>query len=140
MCVHVNISHTAYISHLPSVLPAYRFLIKEPMKPSSLSPYPPFPSSLHPYLFSLLIPSLPLPSSLLLSIPTYLPTYLPSNPPSPQMALLEDSMVSMRRQFNERFLALRDLKKQIVLTVRRDNSRIREIDIEVSQDALLLVY
>ena len=43
-------------------------------------------------------------------------------------------------QFNERFLALRDLKKQIVLTVRRDNSRIREIDIEVSQDALLLVY
>jgi hypothetical protein len=47
------------------------------------------------------------------------------------MALLEDSMVSMRMQFNERFLALRDLKRQIVLTVRRDNSRIREIDIEV---------
>jgi hypothetical protein len=63
-------------------------------------------------------------------LPFYLPSYLLH-----QMALLEDSMVSMRMQFNERFLALRDLKRQIVLTVRRDNSRIREIDIEVCHDA-----
>lgn len=48
-----------------------------------------------------------------------------------QMALLEDSMTSMRMQFNERFLSLRDLKRQIIYSIRRDNARIREIDIEV---------
>jgi WD40 repeat protein len=50
-----------------------------------------------------------------------------------QMALLEESMLSMRLQFNERFLALRNLKREIVFAVRRDNKRVREIDAELEQ-------
>jgi hypothetical protein len=49
------------------------------------------------------------------------------------MALVEDSMVTIRLQFNERFLFLRDLKKQIVFTIRRDNARIRAIDLELGR-------
>jgi hypothetical protein len=41
------------------------------------------------------------------------------------MALLEEAMVTMRLQFNERYLALRQLKKDIIFAVRRDNQRIR---------------
>ena len=50
-----------------------------------------------------------------------------------QMAMLEESMLSMRLQFNERFLALRNLKRQMIYAVRRDNKRIREIDVELEQ-------
>ena len=56
------------------------------------------------------------------------------------MALLEDSMVSMRLQFNERFLSLRELKRQIVYAVRRDNMRIRDIDAEVGISLYFTVY
>jgi WD40 repeat protein len=50
-----------------------------------------------------------------------------------QMAMLEESMLSMRLQFNERFLALRNLKRQMIYAIRRDNKRIREIDAELEQ-------
>ena len=53
-----------------------------------------------------------------------------------QMALLEDSMVAMRLQFNERFLSLRELKRQIIYDVRRDNCRVRDIDSELLQQSL----
>ena len=53
-----------------------------------------------------------------------------------QLALLEESMVKMRLSFNERFLALRDLKKEIVFDIRRSNIRIREIDAELDQEYL----
>ena len=39
-----------------------------------------------------------------------------------QMALLEESMVAMRLRFNEQFLALRQLKREIVHSIRRDNA------------------
>lgn len=50
-----------------------------------------------------------------------------------QMAMLEESMLSMRLQFNERFLALRNLKRQMIYAIRRDNARIRQIDAELEQ-------
>ena len=50
-----------------------------------------------------------------------------------QMALLEESMVTMRLQFNERFLSLRELKRQIIYAIKRDNNRVREIDAELGQ-------
>jgi len=50
-----------------------------------------------------------------------------------QMAMLEESMLSMRLQFNERFLSLRNLKRQMIYAIRRDNKRIREIDVELEQ-------
>mmetsp|Transcript_17896 Transcript_17896/g.30098 ORF Transcript_17896/g.30098 Transcript_17896/m.30098 type:complete len:824 (+) Transcript_17896:3-2474(+) len=49
------------------------------------------------------------------------------------MTMLEESMLSMRLQFNERFLALRNLKRQIIFAIRRDNRRIREIDEALQQ-------
>lgn len=53
-----------------------------------------------------------------------------------QMAMLEESMLTMRLQFNDRFLALRQLKREIIFSVRRDNQRIREIDGELAQEKL----
>jgi WD40 repeat protein len=53
-----------------------------------------------------------------------------------QMALLEESMLVLRLKFNERFLFLRMLKKDIVLSTLRCNARIREIDIELDQEHL----
>ena len=50
-----------------------------------------------------------------------------------QMSLLEDSMVKMRLGYNERFLGLRDLKKEIIYAVRRSNDRIREIDVQLGE-------
>ena len=47
------------------------------------------------------------------------------------MALLEESMVNVRLHFNERFLYLRDLKKEIIRTVEEDNARIHDIDAEL---------
>ena len=51
-----------------------------------------------------------------------------------QMAMLEESMVKMRLEFNERFLALRDLKKELIYAIKRANSRIRGIDSELQQE------
>ena len=89
----------------------------------NLSPSSPTPSpspSVSPLILLIAIPSLSLFHSLSLHIVSV-----------QQMALLEDSMTSMRMQFNERFLSLRDLKRQIIYSIRKDNARIREIDIEV---------
>ena len=49
-----------------------------------------------------------------------------------QMALLEESMVTVRLHFNERFLYLRDLKREIIKAVKEDNARIHEIDAELA--------
>ena len=49
-----------------------------------------------------------------------------------QMVLLEESMIVLRLKFNERFLALRYLKKQLVESVGRSNERIRSIDEVIS--------
>ena len=51
------------------------------------------------------------------------------------MALLEESMVTVRLHFNERFLFLRDLKKEIIKTVKEDNARIHQIDAELADPA-----
>jgi len=51
-----------------------------------------------------------------------------------QMVLLEESMVRMRLEFNERFFALRDLKKELVYAVQRANARIRVVDAELQQE------
>jgi len=50
-----------------------------------------------------------------------------------QMAMLEESMLNMRLQFNERFLALRNLKRQMIYAIRRDNKRMKEIDEALEQ-------
>eukprot|EP00981_Chlorochromonas_danica_P000742 scaffold167_cov168-Ochromonas_danica.AAC.9 len=55
-----------------------------------------------------------------------------------QMAMLEESMLAIRLQFNDRFLALRQLKRDIIYSVHRDNKRIREIDAELKQEELSL--
>lgn len=48
-----------------------------------------------------------------------------------QMALLEDSTVKLRQDFNERFLALRDVKCDIIVSIRASNKRIFQIDAEL---------
>jgi WD40 repeat protein len=48
-----------------------------------------------------------------------------------QLVMLEDSMITLRMQFNERFLSLRNLKKTIVQAVTRDNTRIRQLNAEL---------
>lgn len=53
-----------------------------------------------------------------------------------QMAMLEDSMMTIRLAFNEKFLFLRNLKKEIIYSIRRNNLRIREIDGELNQTQL----
>lgn len=53
-----------------------------------------------------------------------------------QMAMLEDSILSLRLRFNERFLALRKLKREIVYSIRRSNTRIQQIDHELRQEQL----
>lgn len=53
-----------------------------------------------------------------------------------QMAMLEDSMFALRVQYNERFLALRELKRHLIFSIKYDNQRIREIDTELSQTHL----
>jgi hypothetical protein len=40
--------------------------------------------------------------------------------------------VNLRLHFNERFLYLRELKKEIITAVKKDNARIHEIDAELS--------
>lgn len=53
-----------------------------------------------------------------------------------QMAMLEASIHTIRLQFNQRFLALRNLKKEIIYSIRRDNKRIKEIDTALKQQDL----
>jgi len=48
-----------------------------------------------------------------------------------QMVLLEESIHSIKMGFNDRLLALRDLKKRIISNIEADNQRIREIDAEL---------
>eukprot|EP00743_Colponemidia_sp_Colp-15_P005137 GILK01005528.1.p1 GENE.GILK01005528.1~~GILK01005528.1.p1 ORF type:complete len:1787 (-),score=532.29 GILK01005528.1:93-5426(-) len=48
-----------------------------------------------------------------------------------QMVLLEDSVRSIKMNFNERFLALRDLKKRIISNILRDSTRIKQINAEL---------
>jgi cilia- and flagella-associated protein 44 len=45
-----------------------------------------------------------------------------------QMLMLQESMITLRLRFNERFLNMRKLKQKIVESMQTDNSRIREID------------
>jgi len=52
------------------------------------------------------------------------------------MALLEDSMVRVRMDFNDRFIALRDLKCDLIKSICASNKRIREIDTELLQPEL----
>jgi hypothetical protein len=44
-----------------------------------------------------------------------------------QMILLEESIFTLKMDFNERLLALRDLKKRIVENIGKDVARVREI-------------
>lgn len=50
-----------------------------------------------------------------------------------EMALLEDSVHAMRLKFNNRFLALRTIKREILATVAADNKRLRGIDAELGE-------
>jgi len=45
-----------------------------------------------------------------------------------QIAMLEETMFKMRSTFNERFLSLRTLKRELIYLIKRDNKRIKEID------------
>jgi len=53
-----------------------------------------------------------------------------------QIALLEENMIKYRLEFNERFLELRTVKMDIINSIKRDNNRIREIDLELGQEQL----
>eukprot|EP01038_Epipyxis_sp_PR26KG_P009306 gene9306-12538_t len=53
-----------------------------------------------------------------------------------QMALLEEAALNIRLQFNDRFLALRSLKRELIFSIRRNNKTIREIDHELQQTQL----
>ena len=45
-----------------------------------------------------------------------------------QLILLEESISTLRMDFNDRFLALRDLKRRLIDNITRDNGRIIEIN------------
>ena len=44
------------------------------------------------------------------------------------MVLLEENMLSIKSRFNKRFLALRDLKRQIALSILSSNKRVEDIN------------
>jgi hypothetical protein len=48
-----------------------------------------------------------------------------------QIVLLEESIYTIKMAFNDRFLALRDLKQRIKENIRVDNKRVREINAEL---------
>jgi len=50
-----------------------------------------------------------------------------------QLVMLEESTISLRLQFNERFLALRHLKRQMIQVIRSDGERLKEIDVTLGQ-------
>ena len=52
-----------------------------------------------------------------------------------QLILLEESITTLRLDFNERFLAMRDLKERLVGTLNRDLAKIDEINTQLSEDA-----
>ena len=45
-----------------------------------------------------------------------------------QMVLLEESVHAIKMGYNQRFLALRDLKRRIIDNIHQDNARVRSID------------
>lgn len=45
-----------------------------------------------------------------------------------QMVLLQESVHFIKMGLNERFLALRDLKRRIIENIKKDNARLREIN------------
>ena len=53
-----------------------------------------------------------------------------------QLALLVESMVTMRLRFNQRFLSMRQLKLQMIYNICKDNARIREINEELKETEL----
>ena len=50
-----------------------------------------------------------------------------------QLVLLEESLTVLRLKFNEKFLALRCIKKDLILNIQSDNQRLREIDRELQK-------
>lgn len=48
-----------------------------------------------------------------------------------QITLLEEGIYTIKMAFNDRFLALRDLKQRIKGNIRVDNKRVREINKEL---------
>lgn len=55
-----------------------------------------------------------------------------------QLALIVESMVTMRLRFNQRFLSMRQLKLQMIYNICKDNARIREINEELNEKDLSL--
>eukprot|EP01012_Entosiphon_sulcatum_P026263 TRINITY_DN3167_c0_g1_i1.p1 TRINITY_DN3167_c0_g1~~TRINITY_DN3167_c0_g1_i1.p1 ORF type:complete len:1748 (+),score=500.61 TRINITY_DN3167_c0_g1_i1:141-5384(+) len=51
-----------------------------------------------------------------------------------QLILLEESVNTLRMDFNDRFLALRDLKRRLVENINRDNKRIAEINKQLGRE------
>lgn len=54
-----------------------------------------------------------------------------------QMAMLEESLAQMRLEFNERFLSLRSLKAELVVSIKKTNRRLLEIGDELQETVLM---
>ena len=54
-----------------------------------------------------------------------------------QMVLLAESIYALKMGFNSKFFALRDVKARLAADVKRDNTRVREIDAELSENTEL---
>ena len=50
-----------------------------------------------------------------------------------QLVLLEKTCIVYRLQFNEKFLALRLLKRDLIVSIQQDNRRVRAIDQELGE-------
>ena len=57
-----------------------------------------------------------------------------------QMLMLQESMITLRLSFNQRFLNMRKLKQQIVESMQQDNIRIREIDEQLNCANSSIIY
>ena len=51
-----------------------------------------------------------------------------------QMVLLEESIHAIKMGYNQRYLALRELKRRIVENIKEDNKRMKEIDMELGEE------
>ena len=51
-----------------------------------------------------------------------------------QMVLLEESIHAIKMGYNQRYLALRELKRRIVENIKEDNKRMKEIDVELGEE------
>ena len=51
-----------------------------------------------------------------------------------EMVLLEESIHAIKMGYNQRFLALRELKRRIIQNIKDDNYRMREIDSELGNE------